>query len=156
MYRPVFTLVVLLLALTAGRAGADQIFTFFDGQFTLPGPFYTLSIQDIASNTNGTSAEVPLASGPAKIEITVPDGTFLRLACVINQAPGLGAGWGFTFFKNGQPTLLSCSVENTASGRSCANDVNQVPVVSTDRVALEASATGTPTAPSGSCTVILR
>lgn len=139
---------VLVIVLTAGSASADQLYTVFDSQFELADRFYTPSIQDLLSSTDGTSQEGPSVNS---VETAVFAGTFSDLACVITFAPGLGKGWIFTLFVNGSPTLLECSVSNTTSDRSCGNPINQVPVLTGDRVAFQFSPDNTPGTPAGSC-----
>jgi hypothetical protein len=156
MYRRVSTLVVLLLALTVGRAGADQIYGVFDSSLTAGGEYYTLAVQNLVDDVDTTPAEIPVATGVQKVEIPVPNGTFAKLACVIDTAPGLGAGWTFTLIKNGSPTPLICSVSNTTTGRSCPNDTDEIPVVTGDLVTLQIEGIGAPVATGGSCTLRLR
>jgi hypothetical protein len=152
MYSRVFTLVVLLLALIAGSAGADQIYSIRDSLMINNQPrVYSLSVQDLA--TDGSPARDFLVN-VNNVEVPVLPGTFIRLACVVTAAPTLPNVWTFTLVKNGATTLLACSV--TGANRSCGNDVDQVPVISGDRIVLQVAPSGLPPGAGGACTVIFR
>jgi hypothetical protein len=152
MYSRVLTLVVLLLALIAGRAGADQIYGIRDSLLVNNQPrVYSLSVQDLA--TDGSPARDFLVN-LQNVEIPVLPGTFMELACVVGAAPTVPNVWTFTLLKNGATTLIACSV--TGNNRSCANDVDQVTVTSGDRVALQVAPSGLPPGAPGACTMIFR
>ena len=157
MYSRRFTLVTLLLALTAGPASAAQIYGVRDSVLTnLAAQVYALSIQDLASDAEGTSAEEALAA-TAAVHVKVPPGTFSKLACVVSTAPGAIQSWTFHLVKNETLSALTCSISNTTSGRSCSNTADTVSVGNPDRVALQITPIAAPSTPaSGSCTVLFQ
>jgi hypothetical protein len=155
MYRRISGLVICLLALTPGRAGADQIYGMFDSNLDTGTPqVYVLSIQTLAgADQNGTRQPV---SSLAKQEVHVTAGAFSNLACVLSAAPGLAKGWIFHFVQNGVLTVLSTSVSDTISARSNANSTDVIPVAAGDRVALQVTPFGAPAVSSGTCTLTFR
>jgi hypothetical protein len=155
MYSRRFTLVALLLALTAGPADAAQIYGVRDSVLA-PGAaqVYPLSIQDLASDAQGQEESL---AATAAVHVKVPPGTFSKLACVVSTAPGAIQSWTFHLVKNETLSALTCPISNTTSGRSCSNTVDIVTVDNLDRVALQITPIATPATPaSGSCTLLFQ
>jgi len=155
MYSRRFTLVALLLALTAGPAAAAQIYGVRDSALAAgAAQVYPLSIQDLASDANGQEESL---AATAAVHVKVPPGTFSKLACVVSTAPGAIQSWTFHLVKNETLSALTCPISNTTSGRSCSDTVNTVSVDNLDRVALQITPIATPATPaSGSCTLLFQ
>lgn len=67
-------------------------------------------------------------------------GTIDGLQVVVTTAPGSGAGWTFTVFKNGSATSLACSISGAVS-RTCSDAIgggHSFTVVASDTISLEA------------------
>jgi len=153
MHIRISTFVALVLALGVGSASALQVYGMFDSALDNTGPaVYPLSIEDLLTDAKLLKA-APIAV--PSTEVPVPQGTFSGLACIVSAAPGAGKGWTFQLLKNGGPTTLVCSVNNSTSVRSCA-DADAVTLASGDRLALQITPVSTPSAASGRCTLLLR
>ena len=148
-------LVVLLLALTASPANADQIYGVRDTVLAVGAPqVYTLSIQDLAQDSDTLEGAL---SETAKVSVPVIPGTFFNLACVVSQAPGAVQSWVFYLVRNETLSALTCAISNTTSATSCSNTADIVTVGSGDRVALQITPIATPAlGAGGSCTMRFR
>jgi hypothetical protein len=151
MYSRISAFIALAIGLTTGSAFADQIYGVFKNSLDQSSVrFFSVSNQNLAQTAISDAAV-------EAVEAPVPAGSFSNLACVLSAAPGLTHGWLFHLVKNGIPTALTCSVENTAEGRSCFNFRVVVAVAELDRVALQITPDpGVPNPASGSCTVRFR
>ena len=156
MYVRICAIVALVSALGVGGASALQVYGVFDSALDNTGPaVYPLSIQDLVTDAKLLRAA---PTSVASTEVPVPPGIFSGLACVASAAPGAGKGWTFQLLKNGAPTPLACSVNNTTSVRSCADaaDADAVTLAGGDRVALQITPVSTPSAASGRCTLLFK
>ena len=156
MYRRISALVVVLLALTAGRAGADQIYGLTDSALDTGTPeVYVLSIQSLtnaaADDQNGSRQTV---ANLTKQETHTTAGVFKNLACVLETPPGATKGWNFHLLQNEVLTALNCAVSDSA--RSCANVTDTITVAAGERVAFQITPFNTPSASRGTCTVTFR
>jgi len=131
-------LLILFLSFTLPTYASQQVIT--GGELTLDATkFYP--IQGLAGE--GIEDRFLLYSSTA--------GTMGALRVEVTNAPGAGNSWTFTVNNNTSPTACACTISDSAT--SC-NDTDTFAVVATDKISLDPSSTGTPTATGAQWSVI--